>query len=392
MFGVTEVRSSPHGARLGTSRVSASLRLDSAEEHATPTRSGGREVRYIDAIRGLAALGIVVYHAASEGNLGINGAWRAVAANLNVGVALFFVLSGYLLYRPFVRARAVGSSGPNRRDFYRNRAMRIFPAYWVALTALSALGLVTLTVSTAVPDYLLLQVWDQRMGAITPAWTLCNEVAFYAVLPFAAAWLGRPKRVRWEIFLLAAVIALSLALRLATQVAESRGLQVGGLVLTPFLNADLFAAGMVLAVVEQRRGDQPTGIPRRACWLAALATFAALAIVRPAPEPNVLLVDYAARLAWLVIAVLVLAPAALGPGRAGAARDGVVLRCLSWLGLVSYGVYLWHLPVNRWLEGRRGGLSNGVFVGVCVLVAVALGAASYYLIERHVLLRKRPAV
>ena len=61
----------------------------------------------------------------------------AFTRRLDVGVALFFTLSGYLLFRPFVVALFANSELPNIKTFYLKRATRIFPGYWVALITLA---------------------------------------------------------------------------------------------------------------------------------------------------------------------------------------------------------------------------------------------------------------
>ena len=91
-----------------------------------------------EGLRALAAVAVLVFHAAtftttlageSRGPAEL-GAW---IQNLNVGVSLFFVLSGFLLFRPFVLAHLTGAAGPATRPYLLRRLVRIFPAYWVAL-------------------------------------------------------------------------------------------------------------------------------------------------------------------------------------------------------------------------------------------------------------------
>src|SRR3954464_7616756 len=56
---------------------------------------------------------------------------------LDVAVSIFFFLSAFLLYRPMIAARAGGPKSPTVRDYYRRRFLRIYPAFWVALTVLA---------------------------------------------------------------------------------------------------------------------------------------------------------------------------------------------------------------------------------------------------------------
>ena len=96
-----------------------------------------------DPLRALAALMIVVVHAALQitffggGESALFGsAGQDLLVALAWGVSVFFVLSGYLIARPFVRAIVEGEPLPRVRNYLVNRALRILPAYWVVLTAM----------------------------------------------------------------------------------------------------------------------------------------------------------------------------------------------------------------------------------------------------------------
>ena len=108
----------------------------------------------IEGLRALAAGAIVLLHAwsilATAGLVGTAVPAYSIAAQpLHDGVTLFFVLSGFLLWRPFARAIASGRDLPSLRRYARNRALRILPAYWAVL-ALSALVLASAPARAAV--------------------------------------------------------------------------------------------------------------------------------------------------------------------------------------------------------------------------------------------------
>jgi len=94
--------------------------------------------RELDGVRAIAALSVLVFHAVGfyARGAGVDAWARPWVGRLDVGVAVFFLLSGYLLYGLFLRGRIrVGA-------YALRRALRIVPAYWVALTvAALALGL-----------------------------------------------------------------------------------------------------------------------------------------------------------------------------------------------------------------------------------------------------------
>src|SRR3954453_13942377 len=93
----------------------------------------------VDGLRAVAALSVLVTHTAFLSGFNGHGLLGGITARLDVGVALFFVISGFLLYRPFVAARMGGRGGPRAGLYFRRRALRILPAYWLALTVLGLL-------------------------------------------------------------------------------------------------------------------------------------------------------------------------------------------------------------------------------------------------------------
>ncbi|TMK55405.1 MAG: acyltransferase, partial [Actinobacteria bacterium] len=125
-------------------------------------------------------------------------------AQMDIGVPVFFVISGFLLYRPFVAARLSGRPSMGAGMFWWRRALRIFPAYWVALIAVSTLFDWELSrpidsVKAFIEHFFLLQVYSSDRvigGPVQQSWTLAVEVAFYLFLPIYA-WCvsrARPRR------------------------------------------------------------------------------------------------------------------------------------------------------------------------------------------------------
>ncbi len=99
--------------------------------------AGNERFPLVDGLRAIAALSVVVYHVGLVSGLNEGGGGAHYAfQRLNVGVTLFFVISGFLLYRPYVNARLRGTPRPTARQFFRRRLLRIVPAYWAALAIL----------------------------------------------------------------------------------------------------------------------------------------------------------------------------------------------------------------------------------------------------------------
>jgi peptidoglycan/LPS O-acetylase OafA/YrhL len=348
----------------------------------------------VDSLRAIAALAIVGFHcAAIFGGFALEHAGRWLA-QLNVGVPLFFAISGFLLYRPWIAARLDGRRPPSLRVYAERRVLRIVPAYWVALVAIALLvgrgevfdwpsGLVFFGFAQAYQP-------DTFTGGIGQAWTLSVEVAFYAALPLlalAARRLGGPGRrgiLRGEAVLLGGLVALSLAWRLVVLATT----EAGDGAYNPLIAAlptqlDTFAGGMALAVVTAAgEGGRLGALVARAPWLpwlVAAAAYSVLSLRRPG-ELEFVLVGHELQ---VVVALGLLAPAVLGTGGGGAVRRLLAWRPLAWVGLVSYGLYLWHLDVLR--EVAELGLPRGIALPAGVALSLAIAAASWYGLERYAL-------
>ena len=247
-----------------------------------------------DGYRAIAATAIVVFHVSFIANVALR---HPVAgqflARLDVGVSLFFVISGFLLYRPFVAANLAGRPGPATLGFWRRRLLRIVPAYWAALVVIVyVLGLKRIVgVGDALVYFGFMQIYDNRhlAGGISQAWSLCTEMSFYLVLPLYA-WLVRRKSggIGREVRAVAAVYAAGLFVRALLAYGRLGGTGVYDCRLD-WLPAtmDLFALGMGLAVAsawQQQGGRAPgwlTWLGDRpwACWSGALAAYVVVATV-----------------------------------------------------------------------------------------------------------------
>ncbi len=360
-----------------------------------------------DALRAIAALTVVGYHVALYGGL-TRGGWLApVGSELKDGVAIFFVISGALLYLPYARALNDGSALPGWRAYARRRAVRILPAYWIALTA-AAIGPFRSGVfgPYAWRYYGLSQIYSPHtlFGGLGVAWSLCTEVSFYLGLPlfaWCAARLAGARRgtgaARVQLTLIGAVGVGSLALRAA--VADSPLAPTQGSTLMVALPGlmDWFAIGMSLGVLRAslEAGDCGSGViaslARRAgrCVLLSLATFAATLLAQGSDTflPWCGVVTHLA--VGLGSGLLVLSVIAPQPAGGRPRRRVLGHPVLAWCGTISYGIYLWHLLVLDLLAprlfpaGRSGSPGQtGLMLLLVVAGAVACGAVSWYVVER----------
>jgi peptidoglycan/LPS O-acetylase OafA/YrhL len=373
----------------------------------------------VDSLRAMAALCVVVAHAATFAGFSAHAWTTALWTGLTIGVPIFFVISGFLLYRPFLAAQVLGAPATTVRTYAWRRALRIIPAYWLALTVLGWwANLPGVFTHDWWRYYLFLQVYSHRTlyGGILPAWTLCVEVTFYALLPvFAGAMrrlaartgrAGRRDRIRLELGVLAVLAVASLVLR-TIDLAGPRTVLDN----TLLENFDWFALGMGLAVLSVGAQDggpaatigQAVARWAPACWVAAVALYVLVARLFPFAAVKVHGIFFqtaggglGVHVGFGLIAALLVSPAVFV--RAGSVPARVLgWRVLAWLGLISYGIYLWHDPLlGKLLE--HGAFSWWPHHQFVVLTAATAGAAviaatvSYYVLERPILAFKDVSV
>jgi peptidoglycan/LPS O-acetylase OafA/YrhL len=362
----------------------------------------------LDSLRAIAALLVLVGHASVHaGALAEGSAVRQFAARLDVGVTVFFLLSGFLLYRPFVAARLAGEPMPDVRAYAWRRLLRIAPAYWIALTVVAVIfGLGYVFTAEGVATYYgFAQIYRPGtvVAGLTPAWSLCVEVTFYALLPIWALGmrrLGRPS-ARVELAAIAGLFAYGLLWKVALIDGQDPVHTGPSLIALPaFL--DHFALGMglaVLSVVYARRERRPAVIrlvERRpwTAWALALGAYLLCAYGTGLTglffEPMTPVQYLLRHELYALVGVGLLLPAIFGDPEHGLVRRILGWPILLWLGLVSYGIYLWHQPVLG--KAAEWGLATQdvahpylVWPAVGIAGAVTLAAISYYAVERPAL-------
>ena len=382
----------------------------------------------LDGYRALAALGVVVYHLAQP--LGWltpgdgAGLVEALLNNLgNFGVAIFFLLSGFLLYRPYARAALTDRPDPDPIRFFRHRVLLVDPAYWVALTAaLVLVGVANPSAQKITTLYLLVQNYrpaHAQLG-LHVAWTLVIEVSFYIALPFIAAFIHRviarsapSPRARLQAQLVGlGLLGVGSLLYRCTIGVQDGPFDMTHLWLPNFL--DWFALGMLLAVCvawNDLGRPLPTWFQALAdnswaCVLLAAQCYVVLALLRLDAGTGALgggresASEMAIRFFFNGLgAFFFLLPGVLGRRRGDWLHRGFDSRTLAVLGTVSYGIYLWHtIWIKVLAEAIWGttlptdpspGSSALLVVGVAALTLVA-AIASYLLVERPVLRFKDP--
>jgi peptidoglycan/LPS O-acetylase OafA/YrhL len=372
-----------------------------------------------DSLRAIAALSVFAVHLPLVATMSDDHFLKRYLLELNLGVAVFFLISGFLLYRPFAQARYEDDSSPPARGFATRRALRIVPAYWVALPIVvlllgpsgeSASASPVFTPSGVITYFGFLQVYDADtlLGGISAAWTLCVEVSFYAMLPLWALLMrrlpcgSRDRFLRTELLGLAVLFAVGFTWTavVASNTTPTANVFVDPTQIKPWLYVlpaylDHFAVGMALAVASVAlagRAGQPAPIRviERAPWLPWLVAAAAFVVTAQLShwfEGNWGARFLATHELQAVVALGLLLPAVFGNPDTGWVRRLLANRVLLWVGLVSYGVYLWHAAVIAELVdlGALDSLSDLPFTAAALALSLLAAAASFYLVERHAL-------
>jgi peptidoglycan/LPS O-acetylase OafA/YrhL len=371
-------------------------------------------------------LGILAFHVfETTARLGFGVPGKTAEVLGTQAVIVFFCISGFLLYRPYVAARASGRRGPRTARYARRRAFRILPAYWTVLTILGLFpGIVGVMTGDWWRYYGYLQLYSGRTlnRGIPVAWTLGVEVTFYVLLPIWAALIRRIRRGGLLVSELGPLLAIAAA-GAVVQVAAVRG-HIGHLVGVSLAGQITWIAiGMGLAVVSVaaqgdaglRRWAVRIGDHAGACWLLSLAALAGLvALVPPGglfgliaavqtPQPlgrSVAKIGLEA-----VMAAALVFPAVFGgETRRCLPRRVLALAPVVWLGVISYSFYLWHYTMIQFIALKHdpgffsaSGLGlldhlhvarTGLLYLVSLLATGLLASASYQFVELPFLRRK----
>src|SRR4029450_13955862 len=171
--------------------MTATTAVDLGSGHAG---SVNRHFACFDGLRAIAATLIVVHHAGFASGDTFRYGWGAYVGRMDIGVPIFFGLSGFLLFRPYVAAQFAGTQPIGNADFWTRRVLRIFPAYWAALFLQVILGGIVVHSLFGLLVYMsLTQIYFMRyvIGAITQSWSLAPEMSFHGFLPFWARWMRK---------------------------------------------------------------------------------------------------------------------------------------------------------------------------------------------------------
>ena len=286
---------------------------------------------FLDSLRGLAALGVVLAHflGVATAHFGVPSLFEPFAVG-SYGVTLFFVISGFSLSMTMPRHERTGHA---LTSFYLHRLFRIAPLFYVVLAFWCVHDYLRRGVALPIDDLLLSATFlfplvPGKEGSLVHAgWTVGVEISFYLIFPLLYWCLPR-LRAKLLLLLIAATIVPLVGHIAWLQGGPRDANFVGRIVI---LSVPVFLAGMIAFDLWHRARCWPWWLGFLFFGVAAVI-FRCCGSLRLAPPPaNNLFVGMGFAIVLLGAAIL---PLRL-----------LVNRVWSFYGEISYSVYLWHLPV-----------------------------------------------
>ncbi|MGH3959562.1 acyltransferase family protein [Mycobacterium sp.] len=353
-----------------------------------PAQVGGTRgfLPAVEGMRACAAIGVVVTHVAFQTghSSGVDG---RLFGRFDLAVAVFFALSGYLLWRGHAAAARGLGARPSTGHYLRSRVVRIMPAYVVAVVVILSLlpdaDHASPTVWLANLSLTQVYVPLTLTAGLTQMWSLSVEVTFYLALPILALLAGWiPVRARVPV-----IAGLGIASWFWGWIpfAESPGLNPMN---WPPAFFSWFAAGMLLAEWAYRPLGLPHRLARHRVLMAIVAVTAYLVAACPLAGPAGLVPSTAAQFAVKttmggLVGFALVAPLVLDrpdtPHRLLGSAPMVTL------GRWSYGIFIWHLAALTMVFPVIGVFSfkghMPEVLGLTLIFGVAIAAVSYALVE-----------
>ncbi|OBK50369.1 acyltransferase [Mycobacterium sp. 1081908.1] len=340
----------------------------------------------VEGMRACAAMGVVVTHVAFQTGHSSGAAGR-LFGRFDLAVAVFFALSGFLLWRGHAAAARGLGPRPRTGHYLRSRVVRIMPAYLVAvvviLTLLPDADHASPTVWLANLTLTQIYVPLTLTGGLTQMWSLSVEVSFYLALPLLALLARRlPAGAR-----VPAIVALA-ALSWAWGWVPVHGPSGINPLNWPPAFFSWFAAGMLLAEWVHCGVGVPHRLARHRIVMAVVAALAYLVAASPLAGPEGLVPGTAAQFAVKTAAGSLVAFALVAPlvlDRVDTPHRVLGSTPMVTLGRWSYGLFIWHLAALAMVFPVLGTFPfTGRMPSVLALTLIfgwAIAAVSYALVE-----------
>jgi peptidoglycan/LPS O-acetylase OafA/YrhL len=341
-------------------------------------------------MRACAAVGVVITHVAFQTghSSGVDG---RLLGRFDLAVAVFFALSGFLLWRGHAAAVRGLRATPPTGHYLRSRLVRIMPGYLVAVAVILLLMPDAAGASAEVwwANLTLTQIYVPLTltAGLTQMWSLSVEVSFYLVLPLLALLARRlPVRARIPVIAFVAVASWGWAWGVAALDITADGLNPLN---WPPAFCSWFAAGMLIAELTVSRDGVFHRLARRRVLMAVIAIAAFLVAASPVAGPEGLVPGTASQFAVKTAMGAVLSAALLAPlvlDRPETRHRFLGSPVMVTLGRWSYGLFVWHLAALAMVFPMIGEFAfNGhmpMVLALTLLIGFALAAVSYAVVEQ----------
>jgi peptidoglycan/LPS O-acetylase OafA/YrhL len=336
-------------------------------------------------MRACAAIGVVLTHVAFQtGHTG--GVSGRLLGRFDLAVAVFFALSGFLLWRGHAAAARGLRRRPPTGHYLRSRLVRIMPGYLVAvIVVLTLLPDAQANFTVWLANLTLTQIYVPLTltAGLTQMWSLSVEVSFYLALPLLALLARRlPVRARIPAITVVALASLAWGLLPLHPPAGVNPLN------WPPAFFSWFAAGMLLAELTVSPVGLPHRLARNRLLMAALAVLAFVVAASPLAGPEGLTPGSVGQFVVKVTMGAVVAGALLAPlvlDRPDTSHRLLGSPVMVTLGRWSYGLFVWHLAALAMVFPVIGQFPfNGhmpVVLALTLVFGFAIAAVSYALVE-----------
>jgi peptidoglycan/LPS O-acetylase OafA/YrhL len=367
------------------------------ERPAAPTRRIPHQPA-LDGLRGAAVLAVVLYHA----DFMLGGQHLALGGYL--GVDAFFVLSGYLI-TSLLLSEWTTTATINLKNFWSRRARRLLPALFVglALVIVYAIffttpdnlgqirgdGLATLFYVSNWRFIVTDQSYFQQFAFQSPLrhmWSLAIEEQWYLIWPILVLAVLRWRRSIRAVFWLAVGLGGASVLWMAYLFSH---IATGADPSRVYYGTDTRAQSLLVgaALGAAVAGGLKTASPRAAAvagWFGL--GVAGMLLVYWIETPDSATWIYTGGFLFLALAVafVIFASTQPGSGAGNPIRSALSFTPLRGLGLISYGVYIYHWPIFTILNPDRTNLTGNRLVLLRVVATLALSIASYFLLEKPI--------
>lgn len=376
--------------------------------------SSTRWFKGLDGLRALAATLIVVHHAGFSSGLTFRNEFLGqFFSRMDIGVSIFFVLSGFLLYRPYVEKQFDEKTPDASKYFWVKRLVRIYPAYWLALIVILWSGAVEVFGANGMTlAFSLTQIYHptRALSGISQSWSLATELGFYLLLPllaFSGRKLTRGKSINKQAsYLLVMCAGLSVSSYIFRAIMASLAEPnlgwwgaTANLWMPSYL--DTFGIGMALAVIsvwaekENRVANYIKPLVRCAWWWWLSAAFLFWLVSTQLGltsqwetglwHKNFEREAIRQTLYW-IIGTFLLVPLIFSDSPFSVGLKFFSSKVMVYLGTISYGIYLWHQGFLTWahqwldwpeLSGNFLSLFAFSFIG-----SLLVAGLSYRLLEK----------